>query len=208
MIILSHRGFWKTKDEKNTITSFKRSFDCGFGTETDLRDHDGEIVISHDMPTGDEITFEHLLDIMDGRNLPLALNIKADGLFLSIKDTLEKYNHTNYFVFDMSIPDLVCQVKNKMKVFTGLSDILTQPVLLSECDGVWLDCFNSDWYDYTEIDRLLNQGKKVCLVSADLHKRNVSKQWTTILKSNYLDSDNLMICTDFPEKAREYFNEN
>ena len=46
MIILSHRGFWKTKDEKNTITSFKRSFDCGFGTETDLRDHDGEIVIS------------------------------------------------------------------------------------------------------------------------------------------------------------------
>lgn len=208
MIILSHRGFWKTKDEKNTITSFKRSFDCGFGTETDLRDHDGEIVISHDMPTGDEITFEHLLDIMDGRNLPLALNIKADGLFLSIKDTLEKYNHTNYFVFDMSIPDLVCQVKNKMKVFTGLSDILIQPVLLSECDGVWLDCFNSDWYDYTEIDRLLNQGKKVCLVSADLHKRNVSKQWTTILKSNYLDSDNLMICTDFPEKAREYFNEN
>ena len=208
MIILSHRGFWKTKDEKNTITSFKRSFDCGFGTETDLRDHDGEIVISHDMPKGDEITFDHLLNIMDGRNLPLALNIKADGLFLSIKNSLEKYNHTNYFVFDMSIPDLVCQVKNKMKVFTGLSDILTQPILLSECDGVWLDCFNSDWYDYTEIDRLLNQGKKVCLVSADLHKRNVSKQWATILKSKYLDSDNLMICTDFPEKAREYFNEN
>lgn len=208
MIILSHRGFWKTIDEKNTITSFKRSFDCGFGTETDLRDHNGEIVISHDMPKGDEITFEHLLNIMDGRNLPLALNIKADGLFLSIKDSLEKYNHTNYFTFDMSIPDMVYQIKNKMKVFTGLSDVLTQPVLLSECDGVWLDCFNSDWYDHTVIDHILNQGKKVCIVSADLHKRDPLNQWSIVRQSKFIYSSDLMICTDFPEKAKEFFNEN
>ena len=32
------------------------------------------------MPQGNEITFEELLQIMDGRNLPLALNIKADGM--------------------------------------------------------------------------------------------------------------------------------
>lgn len=208
MIILSHRGFWKTNDEKNTITSFKRSFDCGFGTETDLRDHDGEIVISHDMPKGDEMTFEQLLKEMNGRNLPLALNIKADGLYLNIKKLLEKYNHTNYFTFDMSIPDMVYQIKNKMKVFTGLSEILKHPVLFSESCGVWLDCFYSDWYDYTEIDRLINQGKKVCLVSSDLHKRNPLNQWDIVRQSKYLDSSNLMICTDLPEKAKEYFNEN
>ncbi|QYN43925.1 phosphodiesterase [Gilliamella sp. ESL0441] len=208
MIILSHRGYWKEVEEKNTKISFERSFDLGFGTETDLRDHHGKIVISHDMPTGDEITFEQLLSIMDGRNLPLALNIKADGLSLEIKKLLEKYNHTNYFSFDMSIPDLVCQVKNDLKVFTGLSDILRKPVMFSECEGIWLDCFNSDWYDHTVIDNLISQGKDVCIVSADLHKRDIAYQWSIISKSKYIKSSNLMICTDYPEKAKEYFNEN
>jgi len=208
MIVLSHRGYWKFSDEKNTVAAFERSFNLGFGTETDLRDHNGQIVIAHDMPNGDEITFEELLIIMNGRNLPLALNIKADGLSKNIKNLLDKYNHTNYFTFDMSIPDMVCQIKNKLKVYTGLSDILTQPVLLSDCEGVWLDCFNSNWYDSSVIDNLLVQGKKVCLVSADLHKRENLNQWFIIQNSEFLHSDNLMICTDFPEKATEFFNEN
>lgn len=208
MIVLSHRGYWKSLQERNSFEAFERSFNMGFGTETDLRDYNGEIVIAHDMPKGNERTFEELLIIMNGRNLPLALNIKADGLYENIKSKLEKYNHTNYFTFDMSIPDMVCHLKNKLKVFTGLNDLLIQPVLLSECEGVWLDCFNSDWYDWSVIDNLLGKGKKVCLVSAELHKRENLNQWSIIKKSKFLHSDNLMICTDFPEKAREYFNEN
>ncbi|WP_294893137.1 hypothetical protein [uncultured Gilliamella sp.] len=208
MIVLSHRGYWKLNDEKNTVTAFERSFNMGFGTETDLRDHNGQIVIAHDIPNGDEITLEELLIIMNGRNLPLALNIKADGLSKNIKMLLEKHNHTNYFTFDMSIPDMVCQIKNKLKVFTGLNDLLIHPVLLSECEGIWLDCFYSDWYDCSVIDNFLSQGKKVCLVSAELHKREILNQWSIIQKSEFLQSNNLMICTDFPEKAKEYFNEN
>lgn len=208
MIVISHRGYWKYPNEKNILAAFERSFNLGLGTETDLRDHNGKIVIAHDMPKGNEITFEDLLNIMNGRNLPLALNIKADGLYQDIKTILEKYKHTNYFTFDMSIPDMICHIKNKLKVFTGLSDILTQPVLLSECEGVWLDCFNSDWYDSETIDNLIAQGKKVCIVSADLHKRETLNQWSIIRKSKFLSSDNLMICSDFPESARAYFYEN
>ena len=48
MIILSHRGWWKTRAERNMRDAFVRSFDAGFGTETDLRDICGKIVISHD----------------------------------------------------------------------------------------------------------------------------------------------------------------
>ena len=73
MQIISHRGYWKNPDERNQHVAFVRSFDSGFGTETDLRDICGKIVVSHDMPTGNEITFEEVLRIMDGRNLPLAL---------------------------------------------------------------------------------------------------------------------------------------
>ena len=50
MQIISHRGFWKSKNEQNTIISFQRSFENGFGIETDIRDLNGKLVISHDIP--------------------------------------------------------------------------------------------------------------------------------------------------------------
>ncbi|HQT44263.1 MAG TPA: hypothetical protein PLD79_09695, partial [Halothiobacillus sp.] len=80
MIILSHRGYWKDAAEKNLPVAFGRSFDLGFGTETDVRDVAGKLVISHDMPRGDELSLEDMLDILSGRDLPMAMNIKADGL--------------------------------------------------------------------------------------------------------------------------------
>jgi hypothetical protein len=80
MIVISHRGYWKKPAERNRPVAFCRSFDCGFGTETDLRDRTGQLVISHDMPDGSEITLADLLDILAGRELPTAINVKADGL--------------------------------------------------------------------------------------------------------------------------------
>ena len=53
MQILSHRGLWHSSMERNTKDAFVRSFDAGLGTETDLRDICGKIVVSHDMPHGD-----------------------------------------------------------------------------------------------------------------------------------------------------------
>lgn len=205
MIILSHRGLWNNLEERNQKEAFIRSFDAGFGTETDLRDIKGKIVISHDMPKGDEITFEEVLQLMNGRNLPLALNIKADGQAEAIKELLLKYGQTNYFTFDMSIPDQVVQIKTGLNVYTGLSDILPTPALLEESKGIWLDCFYSDWWKPDIVERLLTEKKKVCIVSADLHKRDVRLQWAVIEMIKGLESDNLMLCTDKPTEAKEYF---
>ena len=205
MIILSHRGYWKELDERNTRTAFARSFDLGFGTETDLRDCLGKIVIAHDMPKGDEMPFEEVLQIMNGRNLPLALNIKADGLADGILELLKKYGHTNYFTFDMAIPDMVVQIKRGLWVFTGLSDILQVPVMLDQSAGVWLDCFNSDWYGPDTIDDLIAGGKSVCIVSSDLHKRATDEQWAIVRKCKHIDTENLLLCTDYPEQAKEFF---
>ena len=205
MIILSHRGYWKYLTERNQRIAFERSFNLGFGTETDLRDSGKKIVISHDMPGGNEISFEEVLKIMDGRNLPLALNIKADGLADDILDLLNKYNHTNYFTFVMSSSDRVVHIKKNVVVFTGLSDILSPAVLLDKVAGVWLDSFNSDWYEANIIDDLIQQSKSVCIVSADLHHRDYDLQWEMIKHCKSLNSTNLMICTDYPEKAKEYF---
>ena len=47
--IISHRGYWTNLDEKNQKNAFKRSWDHGFGIETDIRDFNQNLVISHDM---------------------------------------------------------------------------------------------------------------------------------------------------------------
>ena len=59
--------------------------DNNFGIETDLRDICGEVIISHDMPKGYEMSFEEVLRLLAGRDLPIALNIKADGQADEIK---------------------------------------------------------------------------------------------------------------------------
>jgi hypothetical protein len=193
------------RKKKNQRAAFERSFNLGFGVETDLRDIAGKIVISHDMPQGTEMPFEELLRLMSGRNLPLALNIKADGLGEAIKRLLACYGHTNYFTFDMSLADLLAQSSQGLKVFTGLSDILRTPLLLKESFGVWLDCFYADWYDSDMIDNLIATGKIVCIVSSELHGRTTEKQWEIIRRCKSLKSPKLMLCTDIPEDARRYF---
>ena len=200
--ILAHRGYWIKESEKNTKLAFERAFDNGFGIETDLRDICGEIVISHDMPKGNEITFEELLQIMDGRNLTLGLNIKADGQANEIKRLLEKYNHTNYFTFDMSIPEMIYQHKVGLKVFTGISDIVSTPISFDKAQGIWLDSFKSDWFGEKEIKDILSKNKQVCIVSPDLHKREYKKVW-----KKYKKVSGIIICTDYPQEAKEYFND-
>lgn len=205
MIVISHRGLWKNTEEKNKKQAFINSFRLGYGTETDLRDIKGKIIISHDMPKGDELSFEELLQLMDGRNLPLALNIKADGQIEAILELLAKYNHTNYFTFDMSIPDLVVQCEAGANAFSGMSDVQPLPIMLQNVCGIWLDSFNSDWYQAELVDSILTSGKKVCIVSSDLHKRDTEDQWNKIKSVKQIDSSNLILCTDQPIEATKFF---
>ena len=205
MIIISHRGWWLEHRERNRREAFIRSFDAGFGTETDLRDIRGTIVVSHDMPNGNEITFSELLDIMAGRNLPLALNIKADGMAQTILRMLKDAGHTNYFTFDMSIPEEVVQLSMEMPVFTGLSDVLSPPPMLDDAEGVWLDAFRRVWYDGEIIRSLLKKGKRVCVVSEELHKRDPLPQWEMLRNTATIEDDRLMLCSDTPDLAQQFF---
>ena len=206
MQIISHRGYWKVfEKESNKKVAFKRSFELGLGTETDIRDYGGRIMISHDMPNGSEMSLEELLEIMDGRNLLLALNIKADGMSEQISDILRRYNHTNYFVFDMSLPEMYYEANNTdLFIYTGCSDINRKPPLIDRAVGIWLDAFEGVWYDAKVIDEFLDDGKKVCVVSEDLHSRSNDKQWE-MLRKKYSDDDRVILCTNYPEDALDYF---
>ena len=205
MIILSHRGYWIDPEEKNKETAFRRSFSLGFGTETDVRDFTGKLVISHDMPTGGEVTLQEFLKFLEGKDLPLAINIKADGLARPIKKIMAEAHVKNWFVFDMSIPDTRSYFEENIPVFIRISEFELHPPWLDIAAGVWLDAFDSAWFDEKYVEYLLGKGLQVCLVSPELHKRDPEQTWKMIFPLRY--QKNLMICTDYPEKAKRFFGE-
>jgi hypothetical protein len=212
MVILSHRGYWKQPQEKNTEEAFRRSFSLGFGTETDLRDLDGDIVISHDMPLMGAMTFQKFLEIFSEYDpkLPLALNVKADGLQLTIKEVLNSFPEvTNYFFFDMSVPDTLAYQKAKLPFYSRRSEYEDASALDKHASGIWLDGFHSVWYDEAFLHESMKENKRICIVSEDLHGRNAKEQWTNLKKWGLSKSMGslISICTDFPKTCKAYFND-
>lgn len=205
MKILSHRGYWLESYERNQCAAFERSFRLGFGTETDLRDFAGKVVISHDVPTGEMLAFSAFLEIHKKQgqgDLPLALNIKADGLASMVKEALSAFAEIDAFVFDMSVPDMRAYFDAGVPVFTRMSEVEKQPSWLERSAGIWLDCFDSDWFDSGVVRDLLATGKRICVVSPELHQRDPLPVWE--LLRMYSSAENLLLCTDRPEQARDF----
>lgn len=205
MIILSHRGYWKDAAEKNQPVAFHRSFDLGFGTETDVRDIKGQLVIAHDMPSGSEISLADMLDILAGRDLPMAMNIKADGLAKSLAEAMGARGLSKWFTFDMSVPEMVVQLRLDLPVFTRASEYEQPPACYDRAIGVWLDAFEGGWYGPKQIEGFLRDGKQVCIVSPELHRRNHAGLWAELKASGIVNHPALMLCTDIPEDAVAYF---
>lgn len=209
MRILSHRGLWREAAAKNTRQAFRDSFRLGFGVETDVRDFMGDLVISHDPPAQRDLSLAEFLSIArefaDADRMPLAINIKADGLARPIAQTLR--GHPNpWFVFDMSVPDMVQHAKIGNPIYARLSELETLPQhgsILSAIAGVWLDGFWSTWYGADTVRGLRGQGLAVCVVSPELHARDSAEARALWLELTQFRNDNgVMLCTDWPEDAR------
>lgn len=205
MKILSHRGYWKTSQEKNSKLAFLRSFELNFGTETDVRDFGQGLVISHDIPTGNEIQIEDFLSLLPSKHLPLAINIKSDGVARLLREAMESYGMDNWFTFDMSTPDMREHIRVGNPVFTRMSEIEQTPILLAESKGVWLDAFEHLWYSRDLVLNLLDQKKQVCIVSPELHGRDYRAAWELVAPMANITG--LLLCTDFPEEAKKYFGD-
>lgn len=209
MQIISHRGYWKHASEKNTYEAFKRSFSLGYGTETDIRDYHGELVISHDIPDADCMSFSDFLKLHTyyDNKLPLALNIKSDGLAPRIKQYVDEWGLTNYFCFDMSIPDLMEYNRCGVEVYFRISEYEQESALALKSKGIWLDGFQRSLVNEDTIRNYIGRGFNVCCVSSELHKRSPQEEWSLMKTFDplILNSKHLMLCTDFPDDAKEIF---
>jgi glycerophosphoryl diester phosphodiesterase len=206
MKILSHRGLWYEDLQKNTTQAFQESFSLGFGTETDIRDYQGRLVVSHDIAGENAIPVEKVFEIYRNYNkeLFLALNIKSDGLQAELKKLLDEFGIKNYFVFDMSVPEGIKYFKSGFNAFTRHSEYENSPSFYEDAKGVWIDCFKGDWIDEDIIRKHLDNGKMVCVVSPDLHKREYKQVWKKYLR--LVGENNFLLCTDYPKQAKEFFN--
>lgn len=207
MNIISHRGYWQDPKEKNTTVAFKRSFSLGYGTETDIRDFNSRLVISHDIANKKSIPLDDFFDIHQNINpkLPLALNIKADGLQSELGLYIKKYDIKNYYVFDMSIPDTLGYIKNEIIFFSRNSEYESTPSFLEQAKGIWLDSFIDMWFKRETLQNFILKGKLITIVSAELHKRDRFVFWEKLKPMASGLEKSITLCTDFPEEASLYF---
>jgi glycerophosphoryl diester phosphodiesterase len=205
--IIAHRGFWIDPTEKNTAIAFIRAFESGFGVETDFRDMNGELVISHDIPITGVMSIDDFIKLYTDYKViaPIALNIKSDGLYYLMESLIKKSGMTNYFVFDMSVPDMIGYISKKIPIFSRLSEYETHPVFLDQSQGIWLDAFESQWYNMSLLQSLLDLNKKIAIVSPELHNRNHMNLWNFIKQNGLHKNSQISICTDFPLHARKFF---
>jgi len=207
MTIICHRGIWNTHREQNTLQSFKNAFDKGYGVELDVRDYNSNIVISHDPPAGnDHIYLNQVLGLFSDccfNDQLIAINIKSDGILKSIQELLATFNITQYFTFDMSIPETIQYKKQGIKYFTRYSEYEKEPILIEQAVGIWYDCFYDNNISYDKLNQFIDMKKNICIVSAELHNRDNKEQWKKI--HEYSRFKELMICTDLPQEAKEYF---
>jgi hypothetical protein len=209
MEIISHRGYWKDASEKNEKVAFERSFSLGFGTETDFRDYEGELVISHDIAIKQSIKAASIFELYNKHNLQstLALNIKADSLQVEFKALLKKFEIANYFVFDMSIPDTIGYINQGIGFYSRQSEYERQPAFYEECKGIWLDAFNSTWYGSNLIYDHIHNNKQVAIVSPELHKRDYLPLWQQLTLAKLHRQKGVILCTDYPELAKDFFKD-
>jgi hypothetical protein len=209
MNILAHRGCWAQIEKKNSFEALKGALDAGFGIETDFRDCNGAVVISHDPPEGDVLEAKAFFELYAelGANGRLALNIKADGLQKPLLALLSETGVTkeNYYAFDMSVPDVIGYFSHDFPAYTRLSEYEAEPLFLNRAAGVWVDNFTGVFAQVVEAKKILAGGNRACIVSAELHQRDHHALWDEIAAAKLHENPLFELCTDLPEAAYTFF---
>jgi hypothetical protein len=143
------------------------------GLEFDIRDsHNGNLRIVHD-PFIDGEDFKRF--ISGYQHKTLIINVKSERIELKVLEYLQKFNITDYFFLDSSVPMMYLLSKQgitKQAVrFSEIEPIELALAMKGKADWVWVDCFTKLPIDNSSYQILKNEGFKLCLVSPELQGR-------------------------------------
>jgi glycerophosphoryl diester phosphodiesterase len=199
--LLAHRGFWtlgaRPHLKKNSRFALEQALIAGFGLEIDIRDHMGEIVVSHDVPGREAYPLP--IDLLAQFVAPIAFNVKSDGLTTAFPDFFSEFSEGNNFFFDMSFPEKRRYDEKGLPSAVRISEF-ERPAGFSS-SWYWLDAWESEWYLKDEaaiLVELLSSGANVAIVSPELHGRDEKEAWQHIAPI-LRDFTNAYLCTDFPD---------
>jgi len=194
--ILAHRGRWTRREGQNRPESLLGPLADGYGIETDLRDRDGQLVISHDMAGSGSPRLAEVTDrIASAPAGWLALNVKADGLAAACA-ALPPAVRERAFFFDMAVPDMLGYLRAGLRTFTRHSDLEPTPACYGEAAGVWLDELAAPWITADVIAAHRAHGKLVAIVSGELHGRDHAAHLA--LFRRFAGDPGVLVCTDHP----------
>lgn len=196
--------------EANSPRSLKNALCLGFGIETDIRDWNGKVVVSHDPPLTEKVVFSDLIaewrqeEITNDRIF--ALNIKSDGLIPLLEKVGSHLEGINHFFFDMSFAQTIAYSEAGFPIALRISEFEPAPNHLPRELGIkaryWLDGFRSDWWITDSHIEKLVQCSQVTIVSPEIHGRPPFEVWDWFIKRVFEGCD-LYLCTDLPSEVLE-----
>lgn len=207
MKIIAHRGYWNDQIERNSPQALHAALAHGYGFESDLRDYQGRLVISHNIAEETSQNAEEVFRWLEENQdrFCFAINIKADGLKELLQNQLAEKHIKNYFLFDMSVPQMVEFQQMGLTYFTRQSEVEPDPVMYETAAGVWIDGFwGTDWISEGLLQGHISKGKSVCLVSPELHGEEPMPFWNR-LRTFEIPWNRVFLCTDIPDAATEFF---
>ena len=143
-----------------------------FGVEIDIRSNGKSLILHHDPFEQGELFEDWIKHYHHGI---LILNVKEEGLEISVLKLMEEYKINDFFFLDQSFPFLrKTAVMGESRCAVRVSEYENIETVLSlsgMVDWVWVDCFTHFPLKKKEADQLTNARFKLCLVSPELQGR-------------------------------------
>ncbi len=172
-----------------------------WGIEFDVHAFGKNLVIAHE-PFLDGILFSDFISQTKGRFL--AVNIKEEGIEEIVISELKNKNISNFFLFDVTTPQVFRLGEKHSKVLAIRYSQLEKIDLLESrkfAKYLWLDTFNGAfWLDKKLIREIKNLGFNICFVSPELHRPPLGNKnifYKNLLKHENIFDEGDSICTKY-----------
>ena len=101
-------------------------------------------------------------------------------------------------------PDMRDYFRDNYKVFSRVSEVELDPSWYQCCSGIWLDSFETNWFNSALIEKYISDEKRYVLYLQNFMEGEYTDLWDIIYPLR--GEENIMLCTDLPTEAELFFN--